>query len=157
MSAADQLVDVAANFVPGVNNVRWAAKIIAVLVLIAIVGFALWWFLIRPAGLKREAEQAKVEKNLAGAGTTAATAALGEIRVHDRETTIIRETVKEGENAVRSAAGADVAAPPVAAALHDALCGMRTYQSEPDCAALQADHRRVGPALPDVGSFTPGE
>ena len=156
MSAADELVDVATNLVPGTANIRWALRIGAWILLLAIIAFALWWFLIRPAGLKQDLAQAKVETNLSGATATAATGAIAEVVTHQRDITTIHEITREGEHAVQAAAGADVHSPAVAAALGTALCGMRTYQSEPDCAALQTDHRSVGPALPDVGSFTPG-
>lgn len=120
------------------------------------IGFVVWWLLVRPQAARRAAAQAQVEARLSGAAAATATQAIGEMVVHDRDVTTIHEITRRGEDAVHAAAGADVRSPDVAAALGAALCGMRTYQSEPDCTAVPADRRGVGPALRDLRSFTPG-
>lgn len=157
MSIITEAETAAEVLAPGVAPARLGLRLAAGVAALLIVGFILWWVFVHPGQLRQAAGQAKVESHLADAGATAATAAIAEQVVHDRTITTIHEITKEGENAVHSAAGADEHAPAVAAALGAALCRMRTYAAEPDCAALQADHRGVGPSLVDPGSFTPGQ
>ena len=124
-----------------VDRTKLAALVPAAAALFAVIAasFLVWWIFIHPGAVRREAAQAKADTAMAQGGANAATAAIGEQVIHDREITTIREITREGENAVHSAAGADVESPAVGAAMRSALCGMRAYQSEPGCAAVPQD------------------
>lgn len=143
---------IAETVAPQLRIARWAVYLIGMALAAALVGFLVWWVVIRPGQLRQQAAQAHVDVKMSDAGAAAATTALKETVIHDREVTTIHDITREGENAVRSAAGADVHSPDVAAAQRAALCGMRTYQPQPGCATVSADRGSIGIAGADAGS-----
>lgn len=143
MSALGDAVQIAA---PQTRVAALAARLAAILLLAVVAGFAIWWFFVRPAGLKTEAAQARAgEKIQEGAAKAGADAVKITVDVNQHKAGI--DAVTQGNQyAISHAQGAAAPIDPaLARALHDALCLRDAYQHEPDCPAVPSLGGSVGP------------
>lgn len=138
--------------VPAARGARVLAGILAGLAAILLVGFLVWWLLVRPAAARREAAQAKGDAAVATHASEAAQAAVKITVDVDQKHAAIDATTSENDRAIKSSPGAMAPIDPgLARALHDALCLRDAYSGELDCAAVRPADRRVGPAAADPG------
>jgi type II secretory pathway component PulM len=137
------------------------AKLVAVgvgaLPAIALLGFVMWWFFVRPRAARIEAAGAHAEAVVAAHGEQAATAAIGITRDVIALQRAVDRLTEENDHAIRSATDAATRNPAVARALHDALCLRDAYKLEPDCSAVQTAGGRLRPAEGDAGGAPAGQ
>ncbi|MBO9380149.1 hypothetical protein GG804_25610 [Sphingomonas histidinilytica] len=153
MSIGDDAEAVLHRIAPQSRLASLVAKFLPYLLIAILGGVLIWWLFIRPAQLAREGEQAKMDSAIQSGATKAATGALKiAVDVQGQRAAIDAQT-RSNQDAILSAAGAGAPVDPaVYSALHDALCLRAAYQSEPDCAAMRAIGRGIGPATADAGS-----
>ena len=142
--------------VPAARGARWVAYAVAGLLVAGLIGFVVWWVLVRPASAQQAAAQARVAAVVSSATAGAAQDTVHTIVIHDQAAAAISAQTQENDHAIRSAPGATTPVDPgFTSALHSALCMRGSYQREPDCAALHGDGGSVGAAEPDAWSTPP--
>ena len=149
---------VAETVAPQLRVARWAVYLIGLLVAAAVVGFLVWWVVIRPRQAHVAAATARVE-----AATSAATAGAAQ------DTTKITLDVVQHRAAIdvttQENARAIYAAPRAADSIgadldrvgRAALCLRDAYQSDPGCSALRRDAEGGGAAPTDTGNAAAGQ
>ncbi|QNQ09235.1 hypothetical protein [Sphingomonas alpina] len=140
---------------PQAKGARIAAYAVAGIVALIAIGAVLWFVFVRPRALQTQAASSRIEA--AGSAATAG-AARDTVKLqveHSRQIVAIEVQTKEGEHAVHSAQGANVASPDVAAAMRAALCVSGSHRADPACSAVRGSGGSVGDVEPDTGRAAP--
>lgn len=154
--SAGELTKSLEALVPQAKGVRWVVYAGAALLIVCVIGFCLWWLLVRPHQARVAAAAARVE-----AATSAATAGAAQdtVRIvvgHDEKVASIDAQTRSNDHAISAAVGAgDTIGADLDRVGRAALCMRDAYQSEPACAAMRGPGEGVGAAQADLGRFTP--
>lgn len=157
MSALGRVRSLVARLTPQGAVEGAGLKIAGILLAAALLGFILWWFLVRPRAAQVEAATARVERATAQGAAGAAQGTIQIVNDNARLVQAIDALSQENGRAIHAAAGAsDTIGADLDRIGRTALCMRAAYQSDPGCAALRRDGGGIGPAAPDAGGDPPG-
>ena len=122
------------------------ARIIAAIVVVALVAFAGWWIFVRPVTAHREAAQAKTDAKLDRTTADIATQAIPIVNDAARQRVEVDVHVSKGTADVRAAPDASVEVRGVSDALRRNLCLSGAYAADPACQPVRQDPAGVGTA-----------
>jgi hypothetical protein len=155
MSIVDDATAVVETAVPQMRAARWGLYVAGFLLTIGAVVLVVWWLVLRPIEVTRQAEQAKVDGKLGTAAGQVATQAIPAINEATRQKVQIDLSVQKGTIDVRQATDAATSVAGVSAAVVHGNCMLPSlYRADDACKSVPEDRDGIGPAGPDAGSAT---